>query len=195
MLIDKRSLAVTKMVSTDETRQVLQTVHVLPDGGLEATNGHILGRISRPLTPTDEAPEEWKGASDDLKDKLLNASDLVDVIKKLPKRQYIPILACASISSTGAVSFDMGQDQRHATVRLLEDQSFPDTDAIFNDKPKEFVQVRVAAKYLRVLADMVDNKSGTILLTIPKEDQVLGAIHFQCSGDRPVDGVLMPMRV
>lgn len=196
MLIDKRAASIAVACSTEETRQALCGVHVRKDGTLEATNGHMLLRVAPPEWPSSELPGHWP--NDPMTDKVLAADSVRAVAKALPKKSNLPILLCAAIGPNG------GPDTAKAVVNIAEDEqtigmrlmpgTFPETDQVM-PKGDPIVRVQLSAAYLKDLASCADRWNGiggTVTFTIYSPETAVGV---ECSGERPITGLLMPMRL
>ena len=196
MLIDRQALKILKVASTDPIRAVLQGLHV-KDGHVEATNGHVLARVALPSTPVEECPEAWKGAGDTLDGKLLDPQDLKEVDRALQKQKGIlPILSVAAIGhAENGLQASWGVEGQFYTVREVEG-SYPDIGKVLPTR-KPTLQVAIAAKYLRMIADLAE-KEGRVIFTFRQtkgEVPYIEGVEFQCGGDRPIDGLVMPLRL
>jgi len=202
-MVDRRALSIYKAASTEPHRPALNTLRVREDGHLEATNGHILVRVPLvPLSP-EECPEGWTNPEDDMAGVLIDAKQAQELMKRLPKSRTLPILNCASLgreegnNGQAVASFDL--DVQKQTLRLVE-ESYPNTDRVWpkdkeGDKPPKF-QVRLAAKYLRMIADFAEGKDGEVILSFDGKQH--SPMRFECADEdrtRPIRGVLMPMRL
>jgi len=194
MLIDKLALKVTKAVATEEHRPGLTGVHV-KNGYVEATNGHILVRIPLPNMPSEEAPEAWKGVQDKMEGVILNSKDLQAVGKRLDGKTRLPILACAGIGRNGErqAMAHFGLEGDSQSVQVIE-ATYPDTDQIWPKENKKYSHtVSIASQYLRMLADLADDKQEAVILHFDKDNTK--PIAFEIRNDRPVKGIVMPMRM
>ena len=196
MLIDRQALKILKVASTDPTRPVLQGLHI-NGGHAEATNGHVLARVALPATPVEGCPEAWKGAGDSLEGKLLDPQDLKEVDRALQKQKGIlPILSVAAIGhAENGLQASWGLEGQVYAVREIEG-SFPDIERVI-PTGKPTLQVAIAAKYLRMIADLAE-KDGRVIFTFRQtkgEVPYIEGVEFQCGGDRPIDGLVMPLRL
>lgn len=198
MLIDRHALKILKAASTDNTRPQLNGLHV-SKGHVEATNGHILAKVSLPDFPTEDCPEVWKEAGENLEGKILDPGDLKEVDRGLQKEKAnLPILQVASIGKVHDSENDLraswGLDGQIYKVKTIEG-AYPNIDNVW-PQGKVTMQVAIDPKYLRVIADLADRDEMVILsFRHKKETEYLEPVEFQCTGDRPIEGVIMPMRI
>ena len=117
MLYSKRQLAVRHAASTEATRFNLNGVRFHADGSTEATNGHILCRITAKAPPLDEYPSP-KGSS--LDGAILEGEqepftfpiDAVNrLVKAIPKKAHFPILEHAAL--------DVGASNANGSARFI----------------------------------------------------------------------------
>lgn len=199
MLIDRHAMKVLKAASTDPQRGPLQGLHV-KGGHLEATNGHILARVALPSFPVEEFPAGWGVVGEMPEGTILDAADLKEVDRGLQKTKgTLPILSVASIGRNGEGfkgynTARWGLDGQTYTVKDIEG-SYPDLDTV-NPEGKPTLQVAINATYLRMIADLAE-KGEMVVFTFHQkkgEMQYLQAVEFETKADRPIKGLVMPMR-
>jgi len=195
MQVDKRALQVTIAASTDPTRPTLNSVHVRDDGHLEATNGEIMVKVPLPCQTPDECPEAWDNPGDKMVGCILSATQLRELNKRLSngKKWTMPILREAAISKTSDTKATacFGLDGDRQGIDLIEG-SYPNTDQVWPEPGTTYHhEVSISAKYLQTIASLATN--GQVIFRFPKDN--MGPISFVALGDRPVQGVVMPMRM
>jgi DNA polymerase III sliding clamp (beta) subunit (PCNA family) len=191
MLIDKRAASIAVACSDETGREKLQGVHVRPDGKLEASNGHILLQVAGPDIPDVEAPAAWNAGAD-MRGKILSAESLKAVVKALPKKSNLPILMCAGIGPNGSADsakavYGLNGDGGEVSVKLIPGE-YPNTAQVW-PKGEPVLKVAFAGKYLGMLAKLAEVE---VTFTFYGPDV---AALVECSGERPITGLLMPLRI
>ena len=192
MLVDKHALRILAAASKDPSRYALNGLHVT-ETGLEATDGNILARVSLPDFLPDDAPTSWQPmAAESLAGTILDGKALAQVAKAIPKKERIPILQCAAIGKNGkggqAVTGLPDEESRLAVPFV--DATYPKTQEAY-PKGKPVFQVALNARLLGVLASLGENDKR-IILSFHGPEQ---AVEFQIDGERPITGLVMPMRL
>lgn len=195
MIIDRHTLKILKATGTDESRPVLQGLHI-KDGHAEATNGHILARVPLLTVNPEECPADWQANGESLDGVILDPADLQTIGKGLQRvKSTMPILQVASIRKNGeGLRAAWGLDGDIYNVKQIEG-TFPDLEKV-QPKEKPTLQVAINSKYLRTIADLAEKGEKVIFTFRQKrgEVQYLEAVEFETKADRPIKGLVMPMR-
>jgi len=201
MLYTKQNLAVVEGASKDENRPVLNGVLLDKSGETVATNGHVLFRVGKAITPDDEFPSTGQKATKP-KDQIISASDIRDITTKIPKGRSIPILQhCQLIKNekedrAAFITTDLDAMTIH-DCRLIEGP-YPNYQASFDDLPKKPVfEIMIGNEVLEALVRFVKKAKypdATISFKFYGPTRVITFDVGQNEGDQKVDGMLMPRR-
>lgn len=206
MFVDRQTLKLLKVASTDQSRVALQAVHFTPDYA-EATDGCILARIPHPSgAPPEEVPANWQPmASEAPTDQLIHADSLAalgQALSKKGKRWGPPILSLAAVGRATEGGPYVGvaglpTEERRIALEAV-DATYPNTASVWPKGEVKF-QVAISARLLRVLAELGENDAGTpVVLSFHDLDEPYAAIEFAIDGGRdkrPITGLVMPMRL
>ena len=137
MLYSKSQLAVRHAASKDSTRENLCGVRFKKDGTVEATDGHILCRIKAETPPVGEFPTVGDAKLEgEVQDFTLELGAVERIVKALPKRPRMPVLAHAAVNvpatnGNGSAEFITTDLETAQTIkgRKLED-NWPNTDMV-----------------------------------------------------------------
>lgn len=194
-------------------------VHLRPDGTVEATDGHILVRVTERYPFKDEDFPTVPGVASELaapeRGILLPTEIAQKLIAAMPKRTPIPILHAARVGTVDGQPYALATDLETPLVvsleRAQERGAFPGTDRILSGaaagEGEGVLHLALSAEILRILAEIgksVGSKGTacTIQLHIPtrgqdyQDGQLMSGIRFTATGgDLTVEGVAMPCRI
>lgn len=212
MLLNKHNLKLVAVASEDELRPALQGLHVT-DEHTEATDGHILFRMSLPSYVKDDDFPKVKGfevKKSDGADFTIPTDAAVQLSESLPTKSAMPILGYVQIDP--AVEGGVAKYIRVATtdtdverinrIRLI-DVPYPKTDNLFStDEPAFRIKFNPAllAKALKVAAEFQDKFLPEIILEIPQpkdgDKWGHGALVIRAKNEQgqELTGLVMPMR-
>jgi hypothetical protein len=171
MIIRAETLkAVLPAVSNDDTRYLLDGVHVRPDGTIEATNGSVAIQAKEHTPMPDEdfplipGVESFHGNPEG--NTLISTAIVTSVLSAIAKRSTIPILQCVQLAKNGTdgtatlAATDL-QAPRVAKIGPTE-QPFPAIDRVMPkaDKP-DTVDVLFAVDVLETICKAARAASGT----------------------------------
>ena len=135
MLLNRRQLSVAVVASDDPSRPSLTGVCIRPDGTTEATDGHVLLRVTpSPAAPAEaEFPRQAGSPADPQVSApfILPAAAALDIMKAIPKSR-LPILEHARLESLNGTVIFVTTDldtTRHHEARPVEGP-YPNTDQV-----------------------------------------------------------------
>jgi len=202
LLLNKQSLEMVAFASKNQSRYHMNSLHVTKDY-VEATNGHILVRLSHPKTADPDEFPVTPGEPFDKIDFILPVESIKGI--KIPPKIRLPILANACLSKEGemvSVSTTDLDIMQTAKVRPV-DGEFPDTEQFIDknideEEGNEWKMFTFNADNLKLLANYVSRQNGReqIPITFWIKDPE-GPIHFRfkfSDAEQEGRGVLMPMK-
>ena len=161
MNINKINLNVAKCASTEKNRYNLNGIHFTKDF-CEATNGHILARITYPTQfPLEEIPNQLikTGLKDDLKDFIIP----LDGVKNIPivkGKVSMPILAETYIdveqsNNNGTVKFQTTNLETTPTAEIRKiDGQYPDTSQVWPKDEDAVFEICLNAEYVKRICEI-----------------------------------------
>jgi DNA polymerase III sliding clamp (beta) subunit (PCNA family) len=194
--LDKKVLAVLNAASTDETRPVLQGVHIRENGIAEATNGILLLQAQLEMVDQIDLPSNLNGEV--MEKEIIIPTDVArEAIKQAPKNAALPFMNGAFIVGGGIQSTDL--DTTHRTEFKPIDGTYPNPDKVipgyahnaahtFTLNPHWIEAILKAAKAV---------KADAIAFTLtPEEGKIptsIIALAIKKKGEPIVTGCVMPM--
>lgn len=202
LLLNKASLEVVAFASKNQSRYNTNSLHVTKDY-VEATDGHILVRLSHPKTADPDEFPVTPGEPFDKTDFILPIESIKGV--KIPAKIQLPILANACLSKEGemiSISTTNLDIMQTAKVKPI-DTEFPDTEqfidqSIDKETDNEWRMFTINSDVLKLLANYVSKRNGReeIPITFWIKDPN-GPVHFRfrfTDTEQEGRGVLMPMK-
>lgn len=202
MNINKLNLEVSKCASTEESRYHLNGVHFTSDY-TEATNGHILARVTYPTQfPEDELPEMIKSKDkSEIKEFVIPLNGVKEI--KFPKGKVpLPILADTYVdvehtNQNGVARFSYTDLQTTPTTEVRKiDGDFADTEAVWCKDEPQF-EFTLNPNYLKRMCDIAEGFGGRvpcIKLTFYKKDGPMKIDAYNQDPGQYFKGLVMPMR-
>lgn len=208
-ILNEKNLLVTAFAHPNDERPHLNGVAVEPDGTTVAVNGHVLACI----TPQKEVEADTLETSMPVepadKTELLRLDDARDMaaeLKRQRKAEYPTQRVLARLKSeNGSTLYERSDPssrrQFHITPR--EDKFPPYNDIIPNFEGDDYATVGVDAKYLRLLADTVnqfrDDRGRApkgVTLHIPTKDPLspIVATAKNENTEQELTVIIMPLR-
>lgn len=211
MLLNSHNLKIVAVASDDESRSALNGLHIT-DKYTEATNGHILFRMSLSKEANDDDFPKVKGfeiKESDKIDFIIPTDAVVQLAESLPTKTTLPILTYVQIDP--AVEGGIVEHIRVAITDLeveqvrrikLVDCPYPKTDNLFSsDEPAFRININptLLAKALTVAAEFQGTLIPEIILEIPQpldgDKWGRGAITIKATNEQgqELTGLVMPM--
>lgn len=203
MNINKLSLEVSKCASTERSRYNLNGVHFTPKF-MEATNGHILGRITYPIQfNPEEVPSVIKTAKkEEIKDFIIPLDGIKEI--KLPngKGASLPILneVYIDVEHTNSSPVARFSSTNLETTPVTEirkiDGEFPKTEAIWPKDDQAVFEINVDPHYLKVMGEIgqsVASRSQGVTLTFYGKDSPMKIKAYNNDTSQEFTGLIMPM--
>lgn len=206
IMLERVHLDAVTFASKEAHRYQITGLHVLPDGTTEATNGHYLCRVGpSPLDSAEFPPVDGAGDKPLPEVGVVLPTDAVKgVLKWLPKRASIPILAAAHVGMNGSEAVKVATtDLESSPVASIKPVAgtFPNADNVIPEVTEEsHITIGLDPAYLATIADFATKHGGrraTIAVSFDKEqpaDKPV-TITFTTDGGIPVTIVLMPKRL
>lgn len=160
VLINKRSLGVTKFASTDQTRPTLCGVHI-SEKGIEATDSYRMARVTHTKFSPEAYPVENSGKLAEL-DKVgvvVPAKDLADAGKRIPKSRMLPVLNHLALTEAdredrvGLTTTDL--DTTNTSVARIVHGAYPDFDQLL-PKDEPVFEIGLNAAFLKEVAELAE---------------------------------------
>ena len=200
LLLNRACLDLGKFVGSDE--QPAAGVHVTPTH-TEATNGHMLLRV--PMSEID--PAEWPETAGPSEGGATPTSILIPtesaaaMLKAIPPRPYLPILAHAAVWVVeGGVEAHTTDTETQGVVRAKPvGGKFPDADKVIPLATKDRA-VTLNAAYLKALCEWAIKygekcPQPTVTLQLGEDGAAdCVRIEIQMPDGREAIGVIMPIR-
>jgi len=204
MLIPKKSLLVIKAASTDQTRFILNGVHITPDGSGIATDGHILFKHTPDelSDPKDYPAIEGVNLTDEtpLQPFTLSSDSIQALLKAIPKKSHLPILSNIALdtkatnnnSSAVMAVTDLETSQVFKPKKIEGD--YPDYEKVIPSETPKVVIGFIVETLTKALQTMkaLDIKTFAMEITDPKSAV---KITPQDEIDGKTLGVIMPCKL
>lgn len=203
MNFNKLNLEVGKCASTEESRYHLNGIHFTPEY-TEATNGHILARVTYPPQWDDEYPDAHikTAPKNTIKPFVVPAKSVKEI--KMPKKSTLPCLndAYVDVETTnlnGTAKFMSTDLETTPVVEVRKiDGEFPDTEAVWPDDEKVVFEISVDARYLSKMADIAASFGGKhsagCTLTFWGNDSPMKISAYSGDTEQTFTGLIMPIR-
>lgn len=182
--VNRHNLSIANLADKgDRSRFTLSAIHVTPEY-TEVTDGHVLMRVANPDLTSDSFPVA-PGLNAAEGNAILSRENALDLIKALPSKNRIPILATAALCSNGTVDAD-GKPTRYMVVTDLENVvkkavetkgNFPDTDRVIPKVDSMEFAIGFDARLLGALCDQFI-RMGNKKQIIPMQ------FHFQAPSEK-----------
>jgi len=145
MLVDRKSLALHGMTSSDEPshRYATHCVHVEPDGTAVATNLHAIIAVEPTGLKDDDYPNVGKPAEIPRGGVDIPADAVKEVLRSLPKQPMRPILGAALITEASKERIELTTTDLRRTRRLgfkPDERRFPGWRGMMVDPRKDEVR-------------------------------------------------------
>ena len=194
--LDNKVLAVLNAASTDETRYVLQSVHIREDGKVEATNGVLMLQAQLDMVEQGEIPGSIVGEVMD-KEIIVPAEVARQAVKQIPKSASLPILEGAYIVGGGIQSTDL--ETTHRTNFKPIEGVYPPLDNIipawrYDESRNLMLNPKVLKRILKASKVV---RATSIVFTLPPEGTELSggtvALVINNKAEPIVTGVFIAM--
>ncbi len=198
MNLNKLNLEVVRAASKDASRYNLNALHITPNY-TEATNGHILARMTYPVQfEPGDVPEVIKTGK---KEDIIPFMVPIDALKgiKFPKKVSLPMLADLYIdveatNGNGNAKFGMTDLQTTTQPEIRKiDGEYPDTEACV-PKGEPVFEISLDGRYLATLAEMASGlniRTGGITLRFYGFNSP--AVMTAHNEEQEFYGLIMPM--
>ena len=197
VLLGREHLLAAEFASREDGRGQITNVHVRTDGTVEATNGHFAIQVPPATIPSEDFPVV-AGMGGSFEGSLqIPAETCKAVLKVLPKRPTLPILATAHVGAKDGKAVITTTDLEVGIPRCVvqTDSKFPDIDRVV-PKSDEGIKVCMNAAYLKAIADYAIKVGAVgITLSVKNGKDVLRFDVKLNDGQRVAVIALMPMRI
>lgn len=190
---------ITAFASTDETRQVLQSVHYNAKGGfLEATNGRQLVRV--PVEVSEDFPTVTGANGEMPPDCIIPLGPFKKALASIPKHSALPVISNAALTycdeeKARLTTNDL--DTENSQVFKIVEGNYPNTEQVVPHQKSTF-EICFNPNELSKVVDYCkkhgnERENGNILFEFNSSTEPVRWRIFT-QGKKWVTGVLMPCR-
>lgn len=203
-LLNKASLSIYKTCSKEESRFTLNGILVDPEYTV-ATDGHAM-TICETVKDSAESYPEWESfkATNEWKPFVLPSSDCADIIKALPTKTTIPILANAAVGdrsddSSAIIGVTDLDKKRVFEAKQDSSRNFPDWRRVLPKEENFRFEINVTAELLinqlQIHKEKLVKGDGhkTAVVTLKFQDKN-SAFVITSNTEQNMTSVVMPCR-
>ncbi len=202
MLIDRKSLEVVRVASTEPSRFAINGVQIEPDGTAVATNGKSLMVVQGTAADPAEYPEQ-AGEQVEIKEGglILDADHIKQIVKIIPrKKNTLDILKHVALvkGNNGHVTFASWDGIAQQCAAHALEGTFPRYREVIpplNKKDKTIcLSVSSLRKILEAAGRMMDDEHDAVEISFSTSSKP-AVLRFKLDRDRRALAVTMPMSV